>query len=61
MCLEDAGNEFTMTLGKGLDQIGRVAFFTFALKPIGHNQINAIGLAPAMIVDPGQFFAQLLG
>ncbi len=61
MCLENAGNKITMAQGKGLDQIDTVAFLTFALKPVGHNQINAIGLAPAMIVDPGEFFAQLLG
>jgi hypothetical protein len=61
MCLKDTGNEFMMTPGKRLDQIDSVAFFTFALKPIGHNQINTIGLTSAMRVDPGKFFAQLLG
>ena len=61
MRLKDTRNKFVMTLRKVSNQIDSVAFFTFTFKPIGHDQIDAIRLATALIVDPGKFFTQLVG
>ena len=57
VAFENRLHKIPVAVWEGSDQVLRIDLLTFPLKPVWHNQINAVGLAAAMRIDPGQFFA----
>ncbi len=59
--LRTLGDEILVFLRNGREQCGRVEGVILARHLVGHDQIDAIGLAAAVAVDPVEFLLEPIG